>query len=333
MKFSVCLATGYEGLAYPVDFCTPQDLIRHGQLAEKLGYDSVWGNDHITPPVYVRDHVKGSPNFYDVLITLAMVAQATTRLRVGTALLVVPNREPVYLAKQVSTIDQISGGRFIMAVGIGAYREEFEAWVGNRYPGARRGEMLEEGLAIFRSLITDKVSSYEGKYYSYKNIEMFPKPRQSPFPLYIGGHNMKAVERAADYGHGWLPGWRPFHEIGERIQALHKAMEARGRDPKEVEVAPQFSLHIGKTQEQAVATYMKSGLVAHRVSLAHTGRDPAYQVSGNLVGSPQHIIGQILELKAMGVDHCSAMAVAVNSQSEYIEQLHWFAEEIMPHVK
>src|SRR5262245_26233681 len=196
MKFSVCLSTGYEGLAYPVDFCSPQDLIKHGQLAEKLGYDSVWGNDHITPPVYVRDHVTGSPNFYDVLITLAMVAQATTRLRVGTALLVVPNREPVYLAKQVSTIDQISGGRFIMAVGIGAYREEFEAWVGNRYPGARRGDMLEEGLAIFRSLVTDKVSSYEGKYYSYKNIEMFPKPRQNPFPLYIGGHNMKAVERA-----------------------------------------------------------------------------------------------------------------------------------------
>jgi probable F420-dependent oxidoreductase len=333
MKFSVCLSTGYEGLSYPVDFCTPQDLIKQGQLAEKLGYDSVWGNDHITPPVYVRDHVKGSPNFYDVLITLAMIAQATTKLRVGTALLVVPNREPVYLAKQVSTIDQMSGGRFIMAVGLGAYREEFEAWVGNRYESPRRGDMLEEGLAIFRSLIKDKVSSFDGKYYSYKNIEMFPKPKQDPFPLYIGGHNMKAVERAAEYGYGWLPGWRPFHEIGERIQALHKAAEARGRDPKEIEVAPQFSLHIGKTQEAAVETYMKSGLVAHRISLAHTGRDPAHQVTGNLVGSPQHIIEQIQQLKAMGVDHCSAMAVAVNTQSEFIEQLHWFSEEVMPHVK
>ena len=72
MKFSVCLSSGYEGLAYPVDFCEPQDLIRHAQLAEKLGYDSVWGNDHITPPRYVRDHVKGTPNFYDVLITMAV---------------------------------------------------------------------------------------------------------------------------------------------------------------------------------------------------------------------------------------------------------------------
>ena len=333
MKYSVCLSTGYEGLAYPVNFCEPQDLVRQAQLAERLGYDSVWGNDHITPPVYVRDHVKGSPNFYDVLITLAMIAQATTKLRVGTALLVMPNREPVYLAKQVSTIDQMSGGRFIMAIGLGAYREEFEAWVGNRYPGAHRGDMMEEGISIFRSLITDKVSSFDGKYYSYKDIEMFPKPKQNPFPLYIGGHNLKAVERAALIGQGWLPGWRPFSEIEERIQALHKYAEAAGRNPKDIEVAPQFSLLVGKTQEAAEKTYMQSGLVAHRVSLAHTGRDPAHQVTGNLVGSPQTIIDKIHQLKAMGVDHCAAMAVAVNTQAELLEQLHWFSEDVMPHIK
>jgi probable F420-dependent oxidoreductase len=333
MKFSICLPTGYEGLAYPVNFCAPQDLVRQGQLAEQLGYDSVWGNDHITPPRYVRDHVTGSPNFYDVMIALAMIAQATTRLRVGTALLVLPNREPVYVAKQACTLDQMSGGRFILAVGIGAYREEFEAWVGSRYPRAHRGEMMEEGLAIVRSLITDKVSSFAGKYYSYNNIEMFPKPKQKPFPLFIGGHNIKAVERAAAIGQGWLPGWRPLHEIEERIKLLHKHAEAAGRDPKEIEVAPQFSLLIGKTQEEAEKTYRQSGLVAHRVSLAHTGRDPVHQVTANLVGSPQSIIDKIHGLKAMGVDHCAAMAVAVNSQPELIEQMHWFAQEVMPHVK
>ena len=193
--------------------------------------------------------------------------------------------------------------------------------------------MLEEGLAAFRSLITDKVASFDGKYYSFKNLEMFPKPRQNPFPLFIGGHNMAAVERAAAIGRGWLPGWRPFHEIAERIQALRARARELGRDPKEIEVAPQFSLLIGKSDEQAVATYMKSGLVAHRVSLAHTGRDPAHQVTGNLVGSPQSIIDKIQQLKAMGVDHCAAMALAVNSKAEYVEQLHWFAEDVMPHVR
>src|SRR5579872_5865455 len=124
MKFSVCLVTGYEGLAYPIPFCEPQDLIRAGKLCEQLGYDGVWGNDHITTQNYVRQLYSEPPNFYDVMITMAMIAQATTTLRVGTALLVMPMREPVYLAKQVATIDQLSGGRFTLGVGLGAYREE-----------------------------------------------------------------------------------------------------------------------------------------------------------------------------------------------------------------
>jgi probable F420-dependent oxidoreductase len=333
MKFSVCLSTGYEGLVYPIPFCEPQALIKHAVLCEQLGYDGVFGNDHITTQHYVRDIFPEPPNFYDVLITLAMAGQATSRIQLGTSLLVMPMREPVYLAKQVATIDQMTNGRFILAVGLGAYREEFEAWAGNRYPNAHRGEMLDEGLAAFQCLINERVSTFAGKYYSFTNLEMFPKPKQKPFALYIGGHNMAAIERAAKFGRGWLPGWRPFHEIAERIQELHRLAEANGRDPKEIEVAPQFSLLIGKTDAQAEETYMQSGLVAHRKSLAYTGRDPAHQVTGNLVGSPQLIIDKIHELKAMGVDHCSAMAIAVNSEQEYIEQINWFAEDIMPHCR
>jgi probable F420-dependent oxidoreductase len=333
MKFSVCLATGYEGLVYPIPFCEPQDLIRTAVLCERLGYDAVWGNDHVTTQKYVREIFPQPPNFYDVLITLAMVAQATTRLRVGTSLLVMPMREPVYLAKQVATLDQLSGGRFVLAVGLGAYREEFEAWAGKRFPHAHRGEMLEEGLAAFQTLINDKISSFDGKYYSFTELELYPKPKQQPFPLYIGGHNMAAIDRAAKIGQGWLPGWRPFPEIAERTAELKRRAEALGRDPRTIEVAPQFSLLVGKTNEAAEQRYMQSGLVAHRKSLAYTGRDPAFQVTGNLVGSPQLIIDKIHQLARMGVDHCAAMAIAVNAQSEYVEQVHWFAEEIMPHCR
>jgi probable F420-dependent oxidoreductase len=333
MKFSICLATGYEGLAYPIPFCEPQDLVRVGKLCEQLGYDAVWGNDHITTQNYVRRLYSQPPNFYDVLITMAMIAQATTTLRVGTALLVMPMREPVLLAKQVATIDQLSGGRFTLAVGLGAYREEFEAWAGNRYPKARRGEMLDEGITAFNKLVTEKVASHEGRYYSFKNLELFPKPKQRPFPLYIGGHNLESLERASRVGRGWLPGWRPFPEIAERIQTIRKRALELGRNPEEIEIAPQFSLLLARTTEEAEKTYMKSGLVAHRVSLAYTGRDPIHQVTANLVGSPASVIDKIHTLKGMGVDHCAAMVVAVNSQNEYIEQIQWFAEEIMPRFK
>lgn len=333
MKFSVCLATGYEGIAYPIPFCEPKDLVRTGVLCEKLGYDAVWGNDHITTQHYVREMYGEPPNFYDVLITMAMIAQATTRLRVGAGLLVMPMREPVMLAKQVATIDQLSGGRFMMAIGIGAYREEFEAWAGSRYPNARRGDMLEEGIAAFQNLSTEKVSTFDGKYYSFKGLELAPKPLQKPFPLYVGGHNEASLERAARHGQGWLPGWRPFKEIGERIAIIKRRAEELGRDPAEIEMAPQFSLLLGKTDDAAVDTYMKSGLVAHRVSLAYTGRDPKHQVTANLVGSPQMVIDKIGQLKDLGVDHLAAMVVAVNSQDEFEEQCRWFAEEVMPHVR
>jgi probable F420-dependent oxidoreductase len=334
MKFSVCLSTGYEGLAYPIPFCAPQELVKTAQLCEQLGYQAVWGNDHMTTQHYVRElFPETPPNFYEPLITLAMIAQATTTLRVGTALLVLPMREPVYLAKQVTTIDQMSGGRFMMAVGLGAYREEFEAWAGKKAKVFRRGDMMDEGLKAFRALMYDRVSSHDGHYYSFADVELFPKAVQQPFPLYIGGHNMAAVERAAAIGEGWLPGWRPFNELDERIKQLKARAEELGRDPSKIEIAPQFSLLIGKTNEEAEETYMKSGLVAHRVSLAYTGRDPMHQVTANLVGSPQSIIEKIQTLKEIGVDHCAAMVVAVNSLAEYNDQVRWFAEEIMPHVR
>jgi probable F420-dependent oxidoreductase len=334
MKFSVCLSTGYEGLAYPIPFCAPQELVKTAVLCEKLGYDSVWGNDHMTTQHYVRQLFPDTPpNFYEPLITLAMIAQATTKLRVGTALLVLPMREPVYLAKQMTTIDQLSGGRFMMGVGIGAYREEFEAWAGEKAKTYRRGDMMDEALSALKTLLNDKVSTHSGQYYSFTDVELFPKAIQNPFPLYIGGHNMAAIERAAQVGQGWLPGWRPFNEIEERIKQLRGRAAELGRDPASIEVAPQFSLLLGKTDEEAVATYMKSGLVHHRVSLAYTGRDPKHQVTANLVGSPASVIEKIHTLRDMGVDHCAAMVVSVNSLQEYNEQVQYFAEEVMPHIK
>ncbi len=150
MKYSICLATGYEGLVYPVNFCKPQDLVRHAQIAEKLGFHSVWGNDHITPPRYVRDHTTGSPKFYDVLITLAMIAQATTTLRVGTALLVIANREPVYLAKQLGHWTRCR--RAIIMASDRAYQRSQTCVASNSPDG---GEMTRDDFKIVTKLLQE----------------------------------------------------------------------------------------------------------------------------------------------------------------------------------
>ena len=329
MKFSVCLPTGLEGVMYPVPFVVPGDFVRLGQACERLGYDSAWANDHITTQHYVRRLFPDTPPaFYEVLVTLTAVATATTRLRVGTALLVLPMREPVYLAKQAATLDQLSGGRFVLGVGVGAYREEFLAW-GPRLAGVRRGERMDEGLEALARLFTERTATYEGRHYAFRDVELFPKPAQAPFPVYVGGHNMETVERAARWGSGWLPGWRPFEELRERIARLRERAAALGRDPAAIEMAPQFSLTIAKTDEAAEARYMRSGLVAHRKSLAYTGRDLSRQVEANLVGSPATILAKIARLEAIGVQHCCALMIPADSVTEMLEQMQWFAEEVI----
>jgi probable F420-dependent oxidoreductase len=328
MKFSVCLPTGFEGVMHPIPFVRPEDFVRLGQAAERLGYDSAWGNDHITTQRYVRERFPSTPpSFYEVLITLTAVACATTRLRVGTALLVLPMREPVYLAKQVATIDQLTGGRLVLGVGLGAYREEFEAW-GPRLRGARRGELMDEGLEALHRLLTEPSASFAGRFYAFEGVEMFPKPRQQPFPLWIGGHNLASVERAARWGTGWLPGWRPLEELRERIATLRARAGALGRDPDAIEIAPQFSVTIARTPEEAERRYMASGLVAHRTSLAYTGRDLSRQVEANLVGSPELILEKVARLRAIGVQHCCALMFPTDTVTEMLEQMQWFAESV-----
>lgn len=333
MKFGVSLATGFEGVMYPVGFVKPEDFIRQTVMCEKLGYDSVWGNDHITTQHYVREMHGGKvPNFYDPIIVLAGAVAATSKVELGTALTVLPMRDPVYLAKQATTLDQISNGRFIMSVGLGAYREEFLAWGGRRVREFHRGKMMDEGLAALKLLFEEPSASFDGEYYSFENIELFPKSRRQPFALYVGGHNMEALRRAAQYGSGWIPAWRPLHEMEERIKTLKDMAAGFGRDPATIEIAPQFSVTIGKTMEAAEERHMASGLVAHRKSLAYTGRDLSHQVKANLVGSPEVILEKIAKLKSIGVDHCSAMMFPVDDVHEMDEQIAWFAEAILPHV-
>ena len=331
MHFSICLSTGFEGVMYPIPFAGPEDFVAQARLCERLGYHSVWGNDHVTTQAYVREKFPGrTPNFYEPLITLAMCAQATERIKLGTALLVLPMREPVILAKQVATLDQMSGGRFILGIGLGAYREEFSA-MSQRLKDARRGDILDEGVEAFLRLIGEPRASFDGDFHAIKDIEMMPKPKQHPFPLYVGGHNMAAVERAARVGRGWLPGWRPFAELEARIGALKDRAAELGRPKGAVEIAPQFSMLLAKTDAEAEARYMASGLVAHRVSLNYTGRNLDHQVTANLVGSPATVIEKVSTLKAMGVDHCCALMIPADTVAEMNEQIEWFATDVMPH--
>ncbi|TMQ22758.1 MAG: LLM class flavin-dependent oxidoreductase [Candidatus Rokuibacteriota bacterium] len=148
-------------------------------------------------------------------------------------------------------------------------------------------------------------------------------------PIYVGGHNEAAVARAARLGQGWLPGWRPFEEVKARTALLRRLTAEAGRDPKGVEAAVQFTLVLGRTDEEAVTRYRRTGMVQHRRSLAGSGRDPELAESNNLIGSPAHVLDHLAALADAGVDHVCAIQFPHETVAEMLEQMEWFARDVM----
>lgn len=334
MLASVGLPTCMEGMMYPVPFSTAEQVVEIALWAEKLGYHSVWGNDHMTTQKYVQEMFPQPPNFWEPLITYAYIAAQTTKLKFGTGLLVLPMRtNTVVVAKQLATLDQFSKGRVMISVGVGAYREEFEAL----YPGwkANRGELLEESVQALRVLFNERRASWKGQYLSFENVEMYPKPLQDPLPIYFGGNNPNAVQRAAKYGQGWMPAGMPSATLAKMVVTLRESAAANGRDGSQLAVAPQLICYVGKTHEEAVARFQRSQLYEHLISLkGSTLKDQAGMdmVSANLVGTAQEVVEKAHELGKAGVTHLCGTYYCADTVQELKDQMQIFAEDVMPYL-
>lgn len=335
ITYSAGLPTCMEGMMYPVPFVpTPDDVVEIAKHAEALGFHSVWGNDHMTTQRYVRAEYPEPPNFWEPLITYAYLAAETTTLKFGTGILVLPmRRDIVVVAKQIATLDQFSKGRFILGTGVGAYREEFEALL----PGwkAHRGELLEDAVKALRALFEERRASYHSQYFHFEDVEMYPKPLQSPLPFYFGGNNIEATRRAATYGQGWLPAGMPADQMAERVRVLREVAAEQGRDGTQIDVAPQLITYIGKTHEQAVERFRRSQIYQHLVSLkASTLKDQADIAfeEANLVGTPAELVEKIQRLAEAGVTHLCGTYFTADSVPELKDQMQIFAEDIMAKV-
>ncbi len=336
INFGIGIPTGTEGLMYPVPFAKARDNIRISKKAEEFGFDSVWGNDHVSTQNYVRGEFDGPPNYYSPLLTLTAIAENTSRIKVATALLVVPFRHPVIIAKELATLDQLSNGRCIVAVGIGAYREEFEAMFGDKAKKVHRGKLLDECLIILHKIFTEDAVTYKGEYFDINNLQLFPKPVQNPFPLYIGGNSPEGRERTAKYGQGWLPAILTPEEIRSGVKEIQAHCEKVGRDFSNIDIAPQLGISINRSHEEAIEKFERSQLNKHIKSLKKStlkDQDPTQTGSRNLVGTPDTIGEQIEQYLEAGVTTFSAMLFAVNTVDEFIESMQFFSEEVMVRFK
>ena len=334
MIVSVGFPTGMEGLTYPIPFSEPEALLAIARHAEALGYHSIWGNDHVTTQHYVQAEFGRPPRFWEILVTYAWLASQTRTLRFGTGILVLPlRRDIVVTAKQLITLDHLSGGRLELGVGIGAYREEFEAL----HPDEKRhrGKIVEEGVRALKLLFTEDRASFDGEFYRFRDVQLYPKPLQKKLPIYFGGNNVNQLRRTAKLGDGWLPAGLPLARLSAEIVRLRELCEGEGRDFSEIAVAPQYIALVDHDHDRAVDRFSRSQMHKHLESLTlSTLKEQAgiSMVDANLVGSPAEVVEKCLALKAAGVTHLLGLYFAVNTVAELLDQMSLFAEEVVPHV-
>ncbi|HEX9667746.1 MAG TPA: LLM class F420-dependent oxidoreductase [Thermodesulfobacteriota bacterium] len=205
------------GIALPNfgKYAQKESILAIAKSAEDLGFDSLWVSDHIVIP---ESHKGFGDVFYEPLTTLSFVAAKTRVIQLGTSVIILPYRNPIVLAKMISTLDVLSGGRVILGVGVGWLKEEFDAL---RVCYEERGSITDEYIYVLKNLWSNEEPGYRGKYYNFSNIKFFPKPIQKPHPpIWIGGNGLAALRRAITLGNGWHPVGLTPSEIEEKTGAL-----------------------------------------------------------------------------------------------------------------
>jgi len=214
------------------------------QLAEEHGFESLWTVEHtVVPAGYASEYPYSADgkmpggdavSITDPLIWMSWVAAITTRLRVATGILILPQRNPITLAKQVATLDMLSGGRVDLGVGVGWLREEFDAL---GVPFEERGARTDEYIAALRALWSDDPVTFKGEFVSFERCHSNPKPVQKGgIPIVVGGHTNAAARRAGRLGDGFFPGRASDEELRPLIETMRASATDAGRDSDAIEI-------------------------------------------------------------------------------------------------
>ena len=217
---------------------SPENIVAMARLAAELGYHSLWLTDHVVLAEQVdayypyRSHGRWDyppdTSWLDPLLSLAWAGAAAPELKLGTSVLVLPIRNPVLLAKQVASLDYLTGGRVILGVGAGWMEEEFDI-IGERFDN--RGSRAAEIVTLMRRYWNGETVEFEGRYYQTPPARMYPRPVQAQIPIVWGGHTEAALKRVARVGDGWHPTQISLEQLAQGLEKLRGYCEAQGRDP------------------------------------------------------------------------------------------------------
>jgi probable F420-dependent oxidoreductase len=278
---------------------TGADQTRMVKRADELGYDLVFIPEHLAIP---KEHVELSgPHYFHAAAAQGYVAGATQRIRISTALTILPLQHPIVMAKALSTIDWMSSGRIEVTFGVGWLKEEFDAL---GVPFHERGRISDEYLEAIIALWTQDYASYEGKYVSFKDLAFEPKPFQKPhLPIWMGGDADAALKRAARFASGWIPFLTKPDDFPARIDFIKSQPNYKGG-----------------------ALDVAYGLSGLKVGEGHVALD---NPKAN-VADAQELVDKLGWLKDCGVTVISAPIPPVKDTQAYLDYAQWVIEEIKP---
>lgn len=255
-------------------FIKPGVLGSFGRLVEELGYESVWTFEHVILPaaydsVYPysptgKIAVAGSDSFVDPLIALTWIAATTTTLRLGTGVNILPQANPLYLAKQAASLDHLSNGRLMLGLGIGWLKEEFDAL---GVPFERRGARADEYIDAMTAAWTGELMNFTGEFVDWRGWQMQPTPVQKPrIPIVIGGTTPPAIRRVVARGDGWYVIHKDLDQFRDLMAQLRAECDRQGRDIRELEITAYWNY--GREGLDGAKAYEDAGVDRLLVSVA-----------------------------------------------------------------
>ena len=286
----------------------PELLCNYAERAEAVGLDSIW----------LSDHIVGRNPSLDITCIFAMIAARTRRVKMGPSVLTLPARHPLHVAKSFATLDYISNGRMIMAVGSGGDPRDLAA---SGVPAAERGKRLDEGITILRRLWTESHVTHHGQFYHFDDVTIEPRPRKGSLDIWIGGKSDAILKRVVRLGDGWFPALTSPEEFRRDMDKLIEFGEQYGRpmNPREAGVL--------------LLTYVTEDRNAAQEALARFFRGlpmPQEEVAARcVIGPPAQCVEKLRRFVDAG---CVKFVLRPSCPpAEVMTQIELYGKEILPH--
>jgi probable F420-dependent oxidoreductase len=289
-------------------------IVEVAQRAEEWGLDSFWLSDHLLAP---------SPEL-DVIATLSLLASHTTRIKLGPSVFLLNLRHPLVAAKSFASLDYLSHGRMVMAVGTGANLADYAAC---GIPTEGRGRRLDEGIMILRKIWTESHATFHGKFFDFENVTIEPRPEprshndSGTIDIWVGGRSDAALRRTARYADGYFASFQTPHEFSNSMATVRSYAEQFGRANARIESGLILLCRLATSREHAIEDM--------RPILTKMGRGSDMFVQRTLYGSPADIIDRLQEYVALGLDKFVLWPVA--EPTAWAQQIELIGREVASH--